>query len=484
MSWARPARAWPGPAEIRLMHGNESATTRHPSGTMMSSLIARHPLAVVFGLALAVRLINVALLAGNAPFFAEMDADHYWELGGRLAAPGAFWPALLTLTYRMPLYPLLLAGVQSAFGEAPRVVAFIQALADAGTCTLIAGLGSLVSPQVGLLAGLLAALSVTLVVLSTQILTDTIFLFFFTAMLLAGARFLLQPSNGRAALAGLAGGMSLAIRPAATGLLAAAVPLVLIVVYRQRRRLAPALVASALFAVAAALPAAPVWIRNIVHFGSFHLTAQGGDHLLLWIAPLVLQRADGTPYQAAFDRVQDQFRRRLADHPGATSDPFRFSALKSEVAREAMAGVPYSVFAKAWAEGMVVNLAAPALLHDPRVRALPKPSFYHTPGTSLWERARAYLFDDPGLYQAALLAGLVATIPFLLLEAVGFVMLARAMPWAAVLAGGVLAYFLLISGPVAGPKYRMPMEPVLIVLAAIPLARLMSPRGGKSGRAS
>jgi hypothetical protein len=119
---------------------------------------------------------------------------------------------------------------------------------------------------------------------------------------------------------------------------------------------------------------------------------------------------------------------------------------------------------------MAVNLAAPALLADPRVRALPKPSFYNTPGASLWQKARAYLFDDPGRYQLLLILGLIAMLPFLVLEVMGFVMLARMMPWAAVFAGGVLAYFLLLSGPVATPKYRLPMEPVLIVLAAIPLA--------------
>jgi hypothetical protein len=63
-------------------------------------------------------------------------------------------------------------------------------------------------------------------------------------------------------------------------------------------------------------------------------------------------------------------------------------------------------------------------------------------------------------------------LPILMLEAAGFVMLARTLPWAAVCAGGVLAYFLLLNGPVATPKYRLPMEPILIVLAAIPLARL------------
>jgi hypothetical protein len=36
-----------------------------------------------------------------------------------------------------------------------------------------------------------------------------------------------------------------------------------------------------------------------------------------------------------------------------------------------------------------------------------------------------------------------------------------------------VVHFLLLNGPVATPKYRMPMELVLIVLAAIPLARLV-----------
>ena len=91
------------------------------------------------------------------------------------------------------------------------------------------------------------------------------------------------------------------------------------------------------------------------------------------------------------------------------------------------------------------------------------------------------LFDDPGAYQVLLLLGLLGMLPFLALEATGLVMLARRMPWAAACAGGVLAYFLLPSGPLAAPKYRLPMEPVLIVLAAIPLARLAERR--KAGKA-
>jgi hypothetical protein len=186
--------------------------------------------------------------------------------------------------------------------------------------------------------------------------------------------------------------------------------------------------------------------------------------------PLVTERADGTPYRTSVERMAALSQERLSGRD-IGGNPFRRAAVLTEVAREQMARLPLSAYVRAWLEGMVVNLGAPALLADPRVRALPKPSFFDTPGANLWQKARAYLLDDPGRYQLVLVAGLLATLPLVVLEAAGLVMLARTRPWAAVFAGGVLAYFLLLNGPVATAKYRLPMEPVLIVLAAIPLAR-------------
>jgi len=434
---------------------------------------ADHPLKTVFCVALLVRLANLALLEGREAFFAETDTSLYWAIGTALASPASLASTLLSMTDRMPLYPLLLGGAQSVFGDAPRMVALVQAVIDAGTCTLIAALGALVSPLVGLVAGILAALSVNLVVYSSQILTDTLFLFFFTLALFAGARFLRNPTSGLAVVAGLAGGLSVATRPAAAVLLAAAVPLVFLIAIVHRRGTAAAVAATFVFTLGAALPIAPVLVRNVLHYGTFSLTTQTGDHLAFWIVPLVTQRADGTPYQATVDRMEALFKRRAAERGlGAQSNPFQLAAVKTEVAREEMARLPLDAFVKAWLEGMVVNLGSPALLADPRVRALPKPSFYGAPGRTLWQKSRAYLLDDPGLYQALLVVGLLTTLPFVVLEAIGLAVLARRLPWAAIFAFGVLAYFLLLNGPVATAKYRLPMEPVLIVLAAIPLAWL------------
>jgi len=439
--------------------------------------IVSRPLAAVFVFALAIRLINLALLRGDDAFFAEADALGYWALGAALAKPGSFWPTLWSITDRMPLYPLLLASIYKTFGDVPRAAALVQAVIDAGTCTLIAALGALVSPAVGLIAGMLAALSLTLIVFTTQILTDTVFLFFFTAMLLAGAQFLLRPSIGLALLAGIAAGLALATRPAVAPLLTAAVPLVFAVFVMNRRRVGPALAASALFAIAAAAPVAPVLVRNAIAYRSFSLTSQTGAHLAYWIVPLVQERADGTPYQTTVDRIDARYRQRLAERAAdINANLFDAAELKRELAREEMARLPLRAYARAWLEGMAINLGAPALIADPRVRALPRPSFYHTPGARLWEKAQTYLFADAGLYQLLLIVGLVAMLPFLALEAIGFLMLARTLPWAAAFAAGLIGYFLLVNGPVASAKYRMPIEPVLIVLAAIPLAWLASRR--------
>ena len=436
-----------------------------------------HPLKTVFFLALVVRLANLALLDGREAFFAEADASLYWTLGAALANPASFTATLAAMTDRMPLYPLLLGGVQGVLGDTPRAVALLQAVIDAGTCTLIAALGALISPLVGLLAGIIAALSVNLVVYSTQILTDTLFVFFFTLTLLAGARFLLRPTNALAAAAGLAGGLALATRPAIAMLLAAAVPLVFITAIVHRRGLAPALAATVLFALGVALPIAPVLARNALLYETFGLTSLTGGHLAFWIVPLVTQRADGTPYQATVDRMEALYRQRAAERGlDAQSNPFQIAAVQTELAREEMARLPLGAFVKAWIEGMAVNLAAPALIADPRVRALPKPSFYNTPGRTLWEKARAYLLDDPGRYQLLLIVGLLTTLPFVVLAAIR----SRHARAPAAVGGGLCGWrarlFPALSGPVATPKYRLPMEPVLMVLAAIPLAALAATR--------
>ena len=272
----------------------------------------------------------------------------------------------------------------------------------------------------------------------------------------------------------MAGGVSLTVRPVPAILLLAAIPIVLIASLVHGRRLLASVIATALFIAGVALPIAPVMLRNVTLYRSWHLMSQTGEHLAFWVVPLVTERAQGAPFQQTSDRLRAEYATRVAASSlNENSNPFWLDDLKIEVARSAMAKLPLKSYFGAWVEGMVVNLASPAIILDPRVRELPKPSLSNTPGQTLLVKAYYYSLDDPGLYQYLLVVGLLTMLPFLILQAAGLLLLFRAYPRAAVCAASILVYFLVINGPVANAKYRLPMEPVLIVLTAIAVERLV-----------
>jgi len=54
----------------------------------------------------------------------------------------------------------------------------------------------------------------------------------------------------------------------------------------------------------------------------------------------------------------------------------------------------------------------------------------------------------------------------------GFFVLFRKKKWEGLLCLVIIGYFLIVSGPVGYAKYRLPFEPILIVLLAIGLKDL------------
>jgi 4-amino-4-deoxy-L-arabinose transferase-like glycosyltransferase len=420
-----------------------------------------------FLFAAAVRLIYVATLHSDASFFAEADAGLYWSLSEHLRDA-------VTATDRMPLYPLFLAGCRALFGDSPRAVAIVQALLDAGTCAMIARLAMLVSRPAAIAAGILGACSATLIVYSAQMLTDTLMLFFLTAALLAAALFLQRPTLALAAAAGLAAGLALAVRPVVALLLPALAALILARTMRLDFR--RAVIGAALFCVVAALPVAPTVIRNYLYFDRLALTSQSGVHLAIWIAPMLRQRQDGTPYETSVNRINAAFDAAVKRAPDAFRDPFQQSSLYIQLALAELASISPATFIKAWTEGAAANLLAPAALGDPRVRTMEKPSFFATPGQSMLERATHYFKSSSLAFTIVVIAGTAGSILSIMLGAIGFVRLCRDRAGWAALAAVPIVYFLVLTGPVVSAKYRMPMEPSLIVLAGIGLAALLGRR--------
>src|SRR5262249_22473211 len=132
-------------------------------------------------------------------------------------------------------------------------------------------------------------------------------------------------------------------------------------------------------AVVFALCIAPVLWRNVTQFGVWALTPQSGIHLALWVAPLVKEATDGTPWQHSYNDIQ----RRVDDrYPMHTANPFEQSRRYREIALEELATLDIRAMAKAWLVGSAINLGSPAIILSPPILNLPRTGFYATPGAS------------------------------------------------------------------------------------------------------
>jgi 4-amino-4-deoxy-L-arabinose transferase-like glycosyltransferase len=432
--------------------------------------------AIVFALALVVRMINVWALSGveNGFYFGESVGEYvnhallwrqqgdFWSyLGGTIVlpperAPGYFW---------------FLSAIYSLFGHAALPVAAIQGVFDAGTCLLIGLLARPLGPAAARLAGLSAAVWPNLVIHSALVLQDSLFLFFLTGFLVLLVACARRPGYRLVAGAGLLFGLAFMIRAVIQFLPIVMLVVIAILAWRKRRRAAPTILAPLVFVVAMLVPLSPMVYRNVTAFHTIAPTTQAGLHALFWTTTLIHMDQRGTTFDAESLRTRARYDAWLKEK-GLSEEglnPFEIDALRRRRALEELLQIPVTRLIKVWVQGAAINLLSPSVLSDARVRALPRPSFYATPGKGLFGRAWAYFFGDPGWFQIVVLVGLAGSVLAFLLQLWGLAALFRFSRLAAIGAILFVAYFLAISGPTAGPKYRMPFEPVMIVLFALGL---------------
>jgi len=223
----------------------------------------------------------------------------------------------------------------------------------------------------------------------------------------------------------------------------------------------------------------PILARNITQFDSVRLTSQAGAYALLWLAPLVLEAKDGTPHALGAAQMTARYE---AERAGPQS-PNRFeeSAGMTAAAGRELSELGTGAIAKAWFFGAAINLASPAVILAPAVSRLPRTGFFDVPGDSKTDKILSFLFrNDNPVYAWVLAIGLIGVAAARAVQ-LGGLIIAIATPSRAVrdTAGRRetrlfllflllwVAYILLVNGPIASPKYRLPIEPVAAVFFAM-----------------
>jgi|GEM_PF-2905720 len=375
--------------------------------------------------------------------------------------------------YRMPLYPFFLASVlYFAAGDVRGVVLF-QIFLDGILVVIVFLLAELTWKGSGFLAGLLAAFNLGLITYSHFILTETLFVVIFAVLLL-----ILVVSTARAsrmksiALGSLLGIVSL-IRPVAIYLPILLYPFLFIaLLVKQRIPPGRAAMHMVLMTASFALVLFPWMIRNHKAYGNWRLTAQTGEHLVQYLVPFVWQYSRGVPFLEGRERINIELKTE-ADKAGvdlSNGNPFEVSRFERKLAEKHLASEPLSAVIKAWFYGMTKNLFAPAMVDFSNLLLINRSRFFATPGATLPERAKNFIRSTGGL-GLLLVVSMIVIAVFRILQLGGlYLMVKSGRRWEACLFSLIIAYFLLASGPVGYAKYRLPLEPILAVLAAISMA--------------
>ncbi len=383
------------------------------------------------------------------------------------------WQLLGPNLHMMPLFTWLLAVCFAVGGAAgPLMYVIVQGGLDTATCLIVYHIAGHFDRRFAIPAIVAAAVNPTQIVLAGLVYSDTPFVFFAALSLFASLRWLKSPSLANAVLLGV--GLSAAalfrilIVPWA-GL--SIVFLALAILWQDRsqfRRIARLAVPALIVAICIG----PIMARNYTQYGAFALTPQSGMHLTRWVVPLVKEAADGSPWEQTYLLMEKRTEARFGP---LTGNPFENSRRYVEIGNEAMLELGLRPALKGWSYGAAINVAAPALLISPPVAQLPRTGFFSTPGRDMPEKIFNFVFrSDNARYAQLLLIGLAGVFLVRLIQVAGVIAVLQTRHFAALFFCATwIAYVLLINGPVASPKYRLPLEPLFDVLTGAGIAAII-----------
>jgi 4-amino-4-deoxy-L-arabinose transferase-like glycosyltransferase len=408
---------------------------------------------LVFVLAFAVRALWIGTLGHTLVWDDERDF-------AAIAAALVRGDGYVGDSYRAnPVMPVYLAAVFRVFGERYEVARLGQALLGAGTCVLLFRIGSLVAPEVGVLAGLLLAFYPAHVYLAGVFYVDCVQTFLCTWLLYVVLR---GAESRRPFVLGLGAGLLLGLAMLARPIVGAYLPCLCGVwLLADRRPWRARIVVCAACVLGVAFALSPWLVRNERAYGRL-LPVSSGFATKLWQGNNELARGGpddrdmmvGTPdWYARLEREPEPARRALAAKYAPVADAIDRRARELGdvgLARDDVLG-PIALGLFVDDPGRVLRLAARKL-------------------TTLFSAFSATETENENTTTAFRMVAALTFYPLLALAIAGAWLgraQARRLLAMYVLVGSLAGAYALLT---ACTRFRLPLDPYLIVLAAIALA--------------
>ena len=424
---------------------------------------------LIFSLAFLVRFINLLFLNLNIDNYIIEDQKFYWEWSLKSAyLPWNELPSNL-LSERMPGSFWFFAFLQWLTNENLFLVLLIQSLLDSCTCVLIFKCAGLINKKYELFAGILSICSPLMIVMSSQILSDTIFLFMFSCSLYFILRFIyIKNSLYFLFLSALFLGISAFIRATNFPLIFLSLPIIFLIIKMSNYSNKKAMFCLSLFFLIAILPISHRWLNNIINNETLSLTSQAGSHVAYWMVPGLLSVSKDMDRVSSIDYVNS----RINNEGGLKGKSYIDSKIMMKVSKDIIFEQSVFNISYSWVKSSILNIVTSSILLDSRVRNLHHPSFSESPNIMEW--IKSLIFEKENLlYGKVLIITAIMSIVTGFTFVTGLYFFIRENIFMSMISFVIIIYFCLITGPVISPKYCLPFIPIIIYFQSIAVEKLL-----------
>ncbi len=427
------------------------------------------PVWLIFLLAFIIRFFNLLFLDLNIENYLVEDQKFYWEW----SLKGAYLPwnevPSSLLTERMPGSFWFFSFLQWLTNNDLFLVLVIQSILDSFTCVIIFFCAGLINKNYQLYAGLFAVFSPLMIIISSQILSDTIFLFTFTLSLYFILKYLKSKNSFKFLyLFALFLGVSTFIRAATFPLIFLCLPIIFLILKNKVNDYNKVLVGIFTFLFIALSPISVRWVGNIINYDTYSLTSQSGSHIAYWMVPGVLSVSKGMDRKSAVNFVNKE----LDKFGGITNEPYKDSNNKISVSIDILKNQNFYDITYSWLRSSIINTISSSILIDYRVRSLAHPSFANEGNIGKWIET-LFLNKQYFVYLIVLIITLLFSLYSIFSITIGYYIFIKSSLLTSLISILVIMFFCIITGPTISPKYSLPYLPILIYLQAIAFDKLI-----------
>ena len=439
----------------------------------------------VFLTALLLRLVYFIVV--DYDLSATPDTSVYIEIANGILQTGEYVSVdesgiIRSASERVPVYPLFIAINQALFGDNYLISTVIaQIILDSFTCVMIVLIASNINKAIVWPAAILSITNINMIFHSALVLTDSLFLMFFTSLIYVTLLFYENRRIREVFYIALFLSLGIMTKPmlyffAPVVILSILYVLFVKVPHIRTRVIGVIVLFSVLFGSVGSFLS-----YNYSTYGYFGLVSQGGATAMSWYVPLSYQFSLGDDRAVTLERVDAKYEKKLKEtlNQQSLKNPFYLSEIKMDIAKKEMLNLGFVNTIKAWFSGATINMLVPSLSSNPIIVGMERPRFYDAKGDNFIDKSINFLFhEDNRIYMILMIPAILLTIIFRFFALAGLISAIKSPEYdikKIAILFAYMTYILAITGPIVGAaRYRLPIEPILIIFSSIAFSRILS----------